>query len=56
MESEQVLNQAQRLLNLKKSAQPELHDFKMWRLGFKPAPEEPSSLEKESNPKPSFSF
>jgi hypothetical protein len=33
------LNQAQRFLNLKKSVQPELHDFKMGRPGFK---EEPS--------------
>jgi hypothetical protein len=34
MESDQVLKQAQRFLNLKKSVQPELHDFKMG-LGLK---------------------
>jgi len=50
MESEQVLNQAQRFLNLKKSVELELHDFQMGRPGFKPVPEEPSSLKKESNP------
>jgi hypothetical protein len=42
MESEQVLNQAPRFLNLKKSVQLELHDFKMGRPGFKPGPEKPS--------------
>jgi hypothetical protein len=35
MESDQVLKQAQRFLNLEKSVQPELHDFKMGRPGFK---------------------
>ncbi len=43
MESDQVVNQAQSFLNLKKSVQPELHGFKMGRPGFKPAPQEPST-------------
>jgi hypothetical protein len=34
MESDQVLKQAQRFLNLKKNVQPELHDFKIG-LGLK---------------------